>query len=115
MQFLKTLFWVMIAVVAVIFSFRNWLTVTVNLWGGLAADVQLPILLLFAFLIGFIPAFLLYRTTRWRLRRKLENVQRALEEARTQAGIVSPSLVVPSAPTGGTIDPAPIGPPSSSL
>jgi len=85
MHFLKTLFWVMVAVIAVIFSYHNWYSVTVGLWGGLAADVKLPILLLIAFLVGSLPWFLLHRTTRWSMRRKLEASQRSLEEMRARA------------------------------
>ena len=46
--------------------------------------MKLPLLMLFAFLIGFVPIFVLHKATRWRFKRKLDNVQRALEEARTQ-------------------------------
>ena len=90
MQFLRTLFWVVIAVVAVVFAIRNWTPVVVHLWGGLEADIKLPVLLLIAFLIGFLPWFLLHKATRWQLKRKLESVQRALEEARTQSGVLLP-------------------------
>ena len=72
MQFLKTLFWVMVAVVLVLFARANWDTVTIDLWGGLQADVKLPVLLLAAFLIGFLPTLILYRTRVWTLRRRLD-------------------------------------------
>jgi len=49
MQFLKTLFWVLVAVLLALFSFRNWFDVTLNLWGDIQADIKLPLLLLFAF------------------------------------------------------------------
>lgn len=73
MQFLKTLFWVMVAVVLVLFARGNWDTVTIDLWGGLQADVKLPMLLLLAFLIGFLPTFIIYRARLWSLRRRIEN------------------------------------------
>lgn len=84
MHFLRTLFWVMVAVVAVIFSFKNWTPVVVHLWGGLDADVKLPVLLLIAFLIGFLPWYTLYKASRWQLRRRLETAQRTLEEERSR-------------------------------
>lgn len=84
MQFLKTLFWVIIAVAAVVFSYRNWTPTTVHLWGGLEADTKLPVLMLIAFLVGFLPWFILHKATRWQLKRRLEAAQRALEQARTQ-------------------------------
>ena len=46
MQFLKTLFWVLIAVFVAIFASRNWRDVTLNLWGDIQADIKMPVLLL---------------------------------------------------------------------
>ena len=46
MQFLKTLFWVALAVILVLFARANWTAVTLKLWGGLEADVKLPVLML---------------------------------------------------------------------
>jgi lipopolysaccharide assembly protein A len=73
MQFLKTLFWVVFAVVMVLFARDNWQVVHVNLWAGLIADIKLPMLVLFAFLAGFLPTFIVYRARIWSLRRRLEN------------------------------------------
>ncbi len=75
MQFLKTLFWVALAIVLVLFGRANWNLVTINLWGGLQADVKLPVLVLFAFLLGFLPTFLVYRARNWALKRRLESSQ----------------------------------------
>ena len=72
MQFLKTLFWVMLAVVIVLFGIANWYPVTLTLWGGLEADVKLPLLVLIAFLLGFLPTFIVYRARLWSLRRRFE-------------------------------------------
>lgn len=76
MQFLKTLFWVVVAVALVLFASRNWVPVTINLWGGLQADVKLPVLITGAFLLGFLPIFLLYRARMWSLKRRLESHER---------------------------------------
>jgi len=76
MNFLKTLFWVVIAVSLAIFANRNWNVVTVNLWGNLQADVKLPVMLLLAFLVGFLPPFLILRARIWQLRRKLVLAER---------------------------------------
>ena len=76
MNFLKTLFWVVVAVSLAIFATRNWNDVTVNLWGNLQADVKLPILLLLIFLIGFLPPFLILRGRLWAVRRKLALAER---------------------------------------
>ena len=58
MHFLKTLFWVVLAVSLAIFANRNWIDVTVNLWSDLQADIKLPILLMIVFRAGFLPPLL---------------------------------------------------------
>jgi uncharacterized integral membrane protein len=76
MNFLRTLFWVVVAVSLAIFAYRNWQNVTLNLWGNIQADVKLPFLLLVVFLIGFLPPWLLMRSRIWNLRRKLALAER---------------------------------------
>ncbi|WP_176868381.1 hypothetical protein [Parasphingopyxis algicola] len=82
MSFLKTLFWIVLSAVVVLFSINNWLPVTVNLWGGLQADVKLPLLLFFFFLVGFVPTLIYYRTKAWRLGKRLDTVSRELADER---------------------------------
>lgn len=79
MHFLKTLFWVLVAVVVVLFAVRNWTPVTLNLWGDIQADIQIPILLLVFFLLGFLPTWATMRTRLWSHRRRAD----ALERSRT--------------------------------
>lgn len=76
MNFLRTLGWILLTVVVVVFSLHNWVPVTINLFAGLQADVKLPVLLLIAFLLGFVPLYLYYRTVRWRLRKRLAAAER---------------------------------------
>ena len=77
MQFLKTLFWVIVAVVAVLFGYTNWHPVTITLWGGLEADINLPFLLSIIFLLGFLPTFIIYRARLWALQRRLDTQAQA--------------------------------------
>ena len=72
MQFLKTLFWIALTVVLVLFAKATWTNATLRLWGGLEADVKLPALVLAAFLLGFLPTFIVYRARLWSLKRRLE-------------------------------------------
>ncbi|MBW0008339.1 MAG: LapA family protein [Sphingomonas sp.] len=96
MQFLKTLFWVLIAVVVVLFASRNWSDVTLSLWSDIQADIKLPVLLLITFLIGFLPTWLILRARIWGHRRRIDAMERnrlaslpqenaATEEAETAA------------------------------
>jgi putative membrane protein len=76
MHFVKTLFWVLVAVVVILFASRNWMPVTLNLWGDIQADVKLPLLLIFVFLLGFLPTWLILRTRIWSLKRRVDALER---------------------------------------
>lgn len=76
MQFLKTLFWVVIAVLLAIVASRNWHEVTLNLWGNLQADIKVPVLMGLMFLLGFLPAYLIMTARIWSLRRRLDSLER---------------------------------------
>jgi uncharacterized integral membrane protein len=91
MQFLKTLFWVALAVILVLFSSVNWTPVTIKLWGGLEADVKLPALVLFSFLLGFIPMLIIHNARLWTLKRRLDAHER-------QAAAMAHSTPVPVPP-----------------
>ncbi|WP_419825728.1 lipopolysaccharide assembly protein LapA domain-containing protein [Sphingomonas sp.] len=102
MQFLKTLFWVVLAVAAVIFAMRNWVPATVNLWGGLLVEAKLPVLIYGAFLAGLLPMFFYHRAARWQLRRRLASQQRALADIQATEVVApastTPPVVVPADP-----------------
>ena len=52
MQFLKTLFWVVLTVILVLWAKANWFNVELKLWGGLGADVKLPVIIFTADAVG---------------------------------------------------------------
>ena len=107
MQFLKGLFWFLLAVVLVVFAFANWTTVPIKLWGGLVAEVNLPLLLLVMFLLGLVPTLLYHHAVRWRLRNRLVASDRTITELRAAA-------MAPSAPPATSIaEDAPIIPPGA--
>ena len=81
MHFLKTLFWVLVAVLVVLFASRNWADVTLNLWDDIQADIKIPALLVIVFLLGFLPTWLLMRTRLWSCRRRLEAMERTRASA----------------------------------
>ena len=76
MQFLKTLFWVLVAVLIALFARANWTPVTINLWNDIQAETKLPMLVLVGFLIGWLPTWLIMRARLWTLRRRLEAMDR---------------------------------------
>ena len=98
MQFLKILFWSLLAFVAAVFTFGNWTNVTVQLFGGLVAEVNLPLLLLATFLLGFLPTLIYQHWVRFRLRQRLTAAERATESALAAVrGIETPPVVTPPA------------------
>jgi putative membrane protein len=72
MRFLRLLFWLFLALLAALFMGRNWTDVTVDLWGNVQADIKLPLILLIAFLFGYVPTTLRWRLRFWRLRKEVE-------------------------------------------
>ena len=98
MQFLRTAFWVVIAVVLAFFCMANYVPVTVRLWGDLVMETKLPVLLVGAFLLGALPFWIMARATRWRMKRKLENAERALV-----AVTAVPAAPAPSGPIDGPV------------
>ena len=76
MHFLKTLFWVLLAVILVLFGTRNWSDVTLNLWGDIQASIKVPLLLLVTFLLGLVPTWLVMRARLWAVQRRLGTVER---------------------------------------
>lgn len=98
MQFLKILFWCLLAFVAAVFTFGNWTMVTIRLWGGMEALINLPLLLLVTFLLGLVPMLLYHHTVRWRLRSRIAGSDRALEQARATLDSLAPRPVVVPAP-----------------
>lgn len=76
MQFLRTLFWVVMAAFLAILATRNWRDVTLNLWGDIQADIKTPVLLGLMFLLGWLPTFLIYRTRLWRAQQRLDSFER---------------------------------------
>ena len=107
MQFLKILFWCLLAFVAAIFTFGNWTSVPIHLWGGLIAEVNLPLLLLVTFLLGLLPTLLFHHAVRWRLRSRLTSLERTVEGLRPAPS--EPVAVTPEPVAESPVTPPPPG------
>ncbi len=107
MGILRTIIWVLLTAVLVIFAMANWLPVTVTIWPGQVLDTKLPVLILAAFLIGSVPMWIALRTTRWSLKRRLDTSERQLADMRALANRpVEPAPAVTPAPVPGTASPS---------
>lgn len=124
MQFLRTLMWVLLAGLVVAFSFNNWVNVPVRLWGGLIADINLPLLLGIAFALGLVPVVLYHMAASWRLKSRLAQTERTLADLRAvHAAPGDPPPPIPplpadpatAIPTTVTADPDPVAHPTLPL
>lgn len=100
MSFLRTLFWIVVAVIVALFCFNNWTRVSINLWNGLILDTKLPVLMLVAFLLGLLPTLILWQATRWRLRRRIQSSEPVVTTA-TIAERGYPAAPISTVPPGG--------------
>lgn len=89
MQVMRTIFWVLLAVVLVLFAVNNWVPVEVHIWEGLLLETKLAALVIIAFLIGLLPTWMLYRATRWRLNRRIAALETTLSAQRPQPPIAT--------------------------
>jgi uncharacterized integral membrane protein len=99
MQIVRTIVWVLLLVILLIFSINNWNPVEVKIWEGLVLETKIPALVVISFLLGLLPMWLLHRITAYAARRKISSLQNA---ARTAA-------VAPAPPVDPAADP-PIAP-----
>lgn len=102
MSFLKTLFWIVVAVVVALFCVSNWTLVGVKLWNGMILETKLPLLLGFFFLLGLVPPLLLWQATRYRLRRtKRTQPLPSPAPVPTQEPMIAPAGPYTPVPPGG--------------
>lgn len=106
MQFLKILFWCLLAFVAALFTFGNWFSVPIRLWGGLVAETNLPFLILATFLLGLVPTLAWQHAVRWRLRSRLAAAERRIAEL--SAVPVEPLPPVAPSVVAAPIEPSPV-------
>ena len=77
MQFVRTLFWVLVLAALLIFTAFNWRPVEVQIWTNLVLETKIPALVIVAFLLGLVPTWLLHRGTKWRLERRIGHLETA--------------------------------------
>lgn len=103
MQFLKTLLWFLLAVVLAVFTLGNWTMVTINLWAGLRAEVNLPLLVMMSFLAGLFPTLLYHHAVKWRLRQRLTTLERTVGDLRGATSRPPPVVAMDPLPAPVTI------------
>ena len=99
MQIVRTIVWVLLLVVLLIFSINNWNPVEVKIWEGLALETKIPALVVISFLLGLVPMWLLHKISVYHARRRISSLQTAARTA--------------TAPTVVPAEPAPVRPADS--
>ncbi len=110
MQFLRTAFWVILAVAIALFCKANNRPMEIKIWGDIVWETRIWFPLLIAFLIGAVPFWISARATRWRLKRRLDGTERALATALAAAAPSQPPVAPPPSPLEALPDAGPITP-----
>ena len=105
MQIVRTIVWVLLLIVLLIFSINNWNPVEVKIWEGLVLETKIPALVVISFLLG-LPMWLLHRVTAYAARRRISSLEVA---ARTAAATpVAPPAEPAAAPEHPAESPGPL-------
>ena len=104
MQFLKTAFWVVLAVAIALFCKANNRPTEIKIWGDIVWETRIWFPILIAFLAGALPFWIISRASRWRMKRKLDSTERALMAA-TTATAPAPSTLAASEPIAPPVPP----------
>ena len=91
MRFLKLLLLILVALALAWFAALNWVPVTVRLWAPYELVIRLPVLIIAAVLLGWLPSALFHSLNRWRWRRRLTRTERELEARRTAGEPLPPA------------------------
>ncbi|MFM9935738.1 MAG: LapA family protein [Novosphingobium sp.] len=71
MKVLRSILWLVLVAALAAFAAVNWQPVELHIWQGLVLDTKLPALVIGAFLLGFVPMWLVHRAVLWRLQRRI--------------------------------------------
>jgi uncharacterized integral membrane protein len=93
MQFIKILFWVLLLVATFIFWWTNEARASLDL-GAAVVEARVSTFVVGAFLIGFLPTWMLLRGSKWRASRRIKTLEGAARPATTP----TPTPTAPRAP-----------------
>ena len=83
MAVFRTIAWVALVCGLLIFSFYNWRPVEVTIWENLVLETKVPVVLVLAFLMGFVPLFAYHLSVKWALKRRVRNLENSLKTLAT--------------------------------
>ena len=92
MQIVRTIVWVLVLFTLLAFSFFNWKPVEVQIWPTMILETKLPALVIIAFLLGFVPMWLVHRAHRWRTHRRVTALEQATARMAGPAPVVTTTV-----------------------
>ena len=113
MQFLRTAFWVILAVGVALFCKANNRPLEIKIWGDIVWETRIWFPILIAFLLGAIPFWISARAISWRLKRRLESSEKAL--ANTIMAATPPPAPQPTSPLDALPDAGPVPAPNPAV
>ncbi len=96
MRFLRVLLFLLLALLLAWFAALNWVPVTVRLWAPYELVIRLPVLIVAAVLLGWLPSAVIHSLSRWRWTRKLTRTEAELEARRTAVEPAAPVAATPA-------------------
>lgn len=81
MKILRTILWVLAAFAFLIFAIYNWIPAELTLWQNLVLETKLPVLVLVAFALGFLPLWAYHRSVTWGMSRRIRTLENSLKQA----------------------------------
>ncbi len=98
MQFIKILFWVLLLVATFIFWWTNEARASLDL-GAAVVEARVSTFVVGAFLVGFLPTWMLLRGSKWRLSRRIKTLEDAARPATVPTSAASRTPPPASSPT----------------
>lgn len=83
MQVLRTIIWILLICGILIFSFYNWRPVEVTIWENIVLETKVPMLVIAALVIGFVPVFAYHLSVKWSLKRRIRTLEASLKTLAT--------------------------------
>jgi lipopolysaccharide assembly protein A len=75
---LRTIIWVLAGFGFLIFAIYNWQPVELTLWQNLVLETKVPVLVLLAFALGFVPLYAFHLSVKWGLNRRVRTLENSL-------------------------------------
>lgn len=97
MAILRTIFWVLLTAVLVLFAVNNWTPVEVRIWQTLVLETKLPALAIGAFLLGLGPMWLVHRAAQWRLKRRIASLEASMARSVSLPPVAASTEATPPA------------------